>query len=271
MPRRGAGPDWTRGWGNRLWRGYVILFLVYLILPLAVLVLYAFNTSEYLTWPPEGLTLRWFRDALDDSQLLAAVRNSLVIALVTTVFSVITGTALAYGLARFKFRGQSLLETLNVLAIVTYGIVSSVSVLVWFRTLGIPNGLWATVIAHTTFIMPFAVLVVRDRLLNFDVELEEAAMDLGADRLRTLRDVTVPLILPAIAAGAVFCFTISLGEFLLALFVCGNDVTLPVYIYNRMRFSFAPSVNAAATMIVSLPVLAVVLMAVLLRREVKGL
>ncbi len=246
-------------------------YLGYLLLPLVVLVLYAFNTSGYLTWPIKGFTLRWFADAFSDSRLLKATGNSIFIGLVTTFFSTFFGMLLAYGLVRFQFYGKRFLETLNILAIITYGVVSAVSVLLWFHTLGIAGGIWPTIIGHTTFIMPFAVLVIRDRLLNFDPGVEEAAMDLGATPLRTFRDITLPLIMPALLASGLFCFTISLGEFLLAFFLIGNELTLPVYLYGLMRFTFTPAVNAAAVMIVSFPILAVIIAAIFFRREVRSL
>lgn len=250
---------------------YVLVYILYILLPLVVLVLYAFNPSKYLSWPIEGFSLMWFEQAVNNSQLLGALKNSVVIALVTTVFSVIIATLLAYGLVRFKFRGKSVLETINVLAIITYGVVSAVTVKMWFRSLGIPGGIWPTIIGHTTFIMPFAVLPIRDRLLNFDIELEEAAMDLGATRLRTFFDITLPLIVPALLAGALFCFTISLGEFLLSVFLIGNKMTLPVYLYGLMRFTFTPEVFAAATFIVAFPLIAVIVAAIFFRNEVQSL
>lgn len=252
-------------------RLYVGLYLGYLLLPLGILVLYAFNDSEYLIWPPAGFTLKWFAAAFTDSRLLAATRNSVFIGLVSSALSTLVGTLLAYGLVRFRFRGRTALETINLLAIITYGVVSAVSVLLWFRTLGIAGGIWPTIIGHTAFIMPFAVMVVRDRLLNFDRRLEEAAMDLGANPLRTFRDVTLPLILPGVLAAALFCFTISMGEFLLAFFLIGNELTLPVYLYGLMRFTFTPAVNAAAAVIISVPVLAVVAAAVFFRRDIRRL
>jgi spermidine/putrescine transport system permease protein len=261
----------TRSWGDRIFRLYVILYLAYVLAPLFVVVLYAFNTSKYITWPIEGWTLKWFHDAFNDSRLLLALKNSMVIAAATMVLSIIAGTGFAYGLVRYKFRGKSLLETLNVLAIITYGIVCAVAELLWFRTLGIPGGILPTIIVHTTFIFPFGVLVIRDRLLNFDLELEEAAMDLGASRLRTFKDITLPLIAPAMMAAGLFCFTISLGEFLLAFFMIGNELTLPVYLYAKMRFTFTPAVNAAATMIIAFPVVVVILAALFFRREVESL
>jgi len=218
----------------------------------------------------KGLTFHWFRKAFDDSRLLLALKNSIVIALATVFFSTVIGGGLAYGLVRYRFRGKTLLETLNILAIITYGVVSAVSVLLWFRFLGIPGGIWPTIIGHTTFIMPFAVMVIRDRLLNFDVEIEDAAMDLGAKRLRTFWDVTLPLTMPAILAAGLFCFTISLGEFLLAFFLIGHELTLPVYLYSLMRFTFTPAVNAAAVLIISFPTIAVILAAIFFRGEVES-
>jgi spermidine/putrescine transport system permease protein len=264
--------DWlAKDWGDRALRIYYIVFLGYIFLPLAVLVLYAFNTSEYLTWPLKGLTLHWFQKAFDDSRLILALKNSVIIGLVTTFFSVLFGGGLAYGLVRYKFRGKTLLEALNILAIITYGVVSAVSVLLWFRFLGIPGGIWPTILGHTTFITPFAVMVIRDRLRNFDLEMEEAAMDLGATRLRTFWDVTLPLIIPSVLAAALFCFTISLGEFLLSFFLIGHELTLPVYLYSLMRFTFTPAVNAAAVLIISFPILAVIVAAIFFRHEVEGM
>jgi spermidine/putrescine transport system permease protein len=263
MPDTGKKSGFRPGWGEKIFKLYIAIYLGYLLLPLAILVLYAFNSSEYLTWPIKGLTLHWFAQAFSDTRLLVATRNSIFIGLVTTFFSTFFGLLLAYGLVRFRFRGKRLLETLNILAIITYGVVSAVSVLLWFRTLGISGGIWPTIIGHTTFIMPFAVLVIRDRLLNFDLAIEEAAMDLGATHLRTFIDITLP--------AGLFCFTISLGEFLLAYFLIGNELTLPVYLYGLMRFTFTPAVNAAAVLIISFPVLTVIIAAIFFRREVRSL
>jgi spermidine/putrescine transport system permease protein len=257
--------------GERCLQIYVVLFLFYILLPLAVLLLYSFHSSEYLTWPVKELTFHWFKKAFNDSRLIHSLWNSIIIALATTFFSVIIGGGLAYGLVRYKFRGKAVLESLNILAIITYGIVSAVSVLLWFRFLGIPGGIWPTILGHTTFIMPFAVMVIRDRLLNFDIQFEEAAMDLGAGRWRTLREITIPLLMPAILAAGLFCFTISLGEFLLAFFLIGNELTLPVYLYSLMRFTFTPAVNAAAVLIISFPTVAVIVAAIFFRREVESL
>jgi spermidine/putrescine transport system permease protein len=270
-PKKGCGSRLRSGWGRRAIQLYVLIYFIYIILPLFFLVLYAFNTSEYLVWPLEGFTSEWFVDAFTDSRLVSALTNSVIIASATMVFSAIVGTALAYGLVRYRFRGKAALETLNILAIITYGIVVAVALLLWFRTLGIPGGIWPTILGHTVFIFPFAVLVIRDRLLNFDLELEEAAMDLGATQLRTFFDITLPLIAPAILAAGLFCFTISLGEFLLSFFLIGHELTLPVYLYGKMRFGFTPAVNAAATAIVAFPTLVVIIVALFFRREVESI
>jgi spermidine/putrescine transport system permease protein len=261
----------TTGWGDRIFRVYFCIYLFYVLFPLAILILYSFNTSEYLTWPIEGFTLDWFRELLNDSKLLLSLKNSVMIGLATMFFSTVIGGGFAYGMVRYKFRGKAFLETLNILAIITYGVASAVSVLLWFRMLGIHGGIWPTILGHTTFIMPFAVMVIRDRLMNFDRELEEAAMDLGATRGRTFWDVTLPLILPSVMAAGLFCFTISLGEFLLGFFLIGNDLTLPVYLYSLMRFTFTPTVNAAAVLIILFPTVVLIIIAVFFRKEVESL
>jgi spermidine/putrescine transport system permease protein len=117
--------------------------------------------------------------------------------------------------------------------------------------------------------MPFAVMVIRGRLENFDLEMEEAAMNLGATRLRTFWDITLPLIIPSVLAAALFCLTIYLVEFLLAFFLIGHELTLPVYLYSLMRFTFTPAVNAAAVLIILFPTLAVIVAAIFFRREAK--
>jgi len=259
----------VKNWGERGFRIYYILFIGYIFLPLVVLVIYAFNKTEYLIWPMKGLTLHWFYVAFEDSRLLLALKNSIIIGLATTFFSTIFGAGLAYGLVRYKFRGKSILETFNMLAIITYGVVSAISLLLWFRFLGISGGIWPTILGHTTFIMPFAVMVIRDRLMNFDLNMEEAAMDLGATRLRTFWDITLPLIIPSVMAAALFCFTISMGEFLLSFFLIGNELTLPIYLYALMRFTFTPAVNAAAVLIILFPVLTVIIAGIFFRREVE--
>lgn len=250
-------------------RAYVGLFLGYLFLPLIVLVVFAFNTGDRLIWPPQLLSLRWFGEAFSDRRIVDALANSVVIAIATTILSVVIATMTAYGLARYHFRGKRLLETVNLLAIITYGIVSTVALLLWLTALGISGGVVPTIIGHTTFLFPFGVLIVRDRLLNFDMELELASMDLGATRPRTFFQVTLPLIAPSITAAAILIFLASLGEFLLSFFLIGNTSTLPVFLASQMRFALTPTVNAVATVMVVVPIIGVGVAALFLRREVE--
>lgn len=250
-------------------RVYVGLFLGYLFAPLAILVIFAFDTAERPSWPPQGLTLRWFGEAFGNAQLMHALANSLLIGVATTLLSLVVATLTAYGLTRFEFRGKRLLETINLMVIVMYGIVSAVALLLWLSVLGVTGGVWPTIVGHTTFMFPLGVLVIRDRLLNFDEELEYASMDLGASRIGTFLRITLPLITPALFAAALLIFLQSFGEFLLSFFLIGMDTTLPVFLASEMRFGLTPAVNAVATVLIAGPVIAVVIAAIYIRREVE--
>jgi spermidine/putrescine transport system permease protein len=255
-----------RSWGAAALRAYVGLYMLYVLLPIAIIVLYAFNSTRYLIWPPAGLSFQWFEQALSDHRLIDAFTNSMVIAFATMILCTVLGLGFAYGLVRYKFRGKTILETFNLLPIITYGVISGLSLLLLFRTAGLPTGVPATIIGHTVFIMPFAVLMIVARLTDFDTALEDAAMDLGAKPLRTFFDITLPLILPAVMAAALFSFTLSLDEFIIAFFLIGNELTLPVYLFAMMRFSFTPAVNAIATIIIGLSVLLVAMIGVFFKR-----
>ncbi len=161
----------TRSFGGTALKVYTGLYLAYILLPIAIIVLYAFNSTRYLIWPPAGLTLDWFSQAFADRRLIEAFTNSMIIAFATMILSTVFGMGLAYGLVRLQFRGKSLIETLNLLPIITYGVISGLSLLFLFRTLGLPAGVGATIIGHTAFIMPFAVLMIVARLADFDVAL----------------------------------------------------------------------------------------------------
>jgi spermidine/putrescine transport system permease protein len=255
--------------GGRGLRVYVAAFFLYLLLPVAVLMVYAFNDSQLFTWPPEGFTFDWFREAADSRIIKESLTNSFVIAGGVTGLSTLLAVPTAYGLARWRFIGKGVVESLLLLAILTYGVVTAVALLLWFRTLRISGGIWPTIIGHTTFIFPFGVVVIRDRLLNFDLSLEEASFDLGASRKRTFLQITLPLIAPSIIAAMLFMFTLSIGEFILAVFLLGSEPTFPVYLASQMRFGLSPVLNAAATVIILVPFVLTILAFVWLRREIE--
>jgi spermidine/putrescine transport system permease protein len=249
-------------WQDTIYRLYIILVLAFVFLPIIVTIRYAFNTSRYFVWPPTGFTLDWFEKALNNALLMEAFRNSIIIALATTAISTVLGTITAFALARFAFKGKGPMNILVLLPIVTYGIIAAVSLLIFFNTIDFETGLEATILGHTTFLFPFVVVVVTARLLNFDVALEEAAMDLGAGPIRTFFDVTLPLITPAIIAGGLFVFTLSFDDFILSFFLVGNTNTMPTYIFGLIRYFMTPEVNAAATFVIGISMVLAVLIGI---------
>lgn len=246
-------------WSEIIYRLYIAMVLIFIFLPIVVTIRYAFGTARYFVWPPTGFTLDWFDKAFHNSLLIEAFQNSIVIALATTALATVLGTITAFALARIAFKGKNAMGVLVLLPIVTYGIVAAISLLIFFNSIDFERGLWTTIFGHTTFLFPFVVVVVGARLANFDVSLEEASMDLGARPVRTFFDITLPLITPAIIAGALFVFTLSFDDFILSFFLIGNTNTIPTYIFGLIRYFMTPEVNAAATMVIGISMILAIL------------
>ena len=255
----------------RLWLFGVFFFLY---APLLALVAFSFNDSKRnIVW--RGFTLKYYEQLFKNDDLMLAFGNSLTIALITTVISVVLGALAAVMLWRFRFKLKPVVEGALSLPIVVPEICMGVAMLVFFaRVLPWPNDLpWplslgAIIIAHVSFCFPFVTMVVRARLASFNKEQEEAARDLGASDWQAFRDVLIPHMRPALIAGALLSFTLSLDDFVITFFTSGpNTVTFPVKVYSMVRFSVTPEVNAASTMLI---VLTVVLMALMMLGQKKA-
>ena len=258
-PAMGTAPlDYLARWPLRLWLALVALFLY---APLATLIAFSFNESRRnIIWT--GFTLDWYAQVFNDSSLLEAFTNSLTIAALSTVASVVLGALVAVACWRFRFPLKPSFEGALALPIVVPEICMGVAMLVFFsRVLPWPSDLpWpldlgAIVIAHISFSFPFVAVIVRARLASFNHELEEAAKDLGASEWRAFFDVLVPHMRPALIAGALLAFTLSLDDFVITFFTAGPDtITFPVKVYSMVRFSVTPEVNAASTLLIVLTV-----------------
>lgn len=267
--------DYARRWPLKLWMGLVLLFLY---APLAVLVVMSFNDSRRTTvW--QGFTLDWYAKVFQDSELIQALVNSLTIAAACTAISLVLGTAAAIALWRFRFPARGAVDGAFTLPIVAPEICMGVAMLIFFaRVLPWPAGLpWplslgAIIISHVSFSFPFVAVVVRSRLASFDRAQEEAARDLGAGPWRALLDVVVPHLKPALLAGALLAFTLSLDDFVITFFTSGPDtVTFPVKVYSMVRFSVTPKVNAISTLLLLVTVvLTFVALRVQARMEAEG-
>lgn len=233
--------------------------LVYLFLyaPIIVLVILSFNSSRFSTvW--QGFSWRWYELAWRDTELIASLRMSLIIALATTLIATVIGTAAALALARYQFKFKQFAEAMVYLPVIIPEIVIGFSVAGLFGLLGVSFGISTVVAAHVAFAISYVVFVVRARVSSFDPRLEEAAMDLGATPLQTFLRVTLPIILPGIVSAALLVFTISLDDFVITSFVAGpGAATLPVKIYSMVKTGVTPEINAISTILLVVTVLLV--------------
>jgi spermidine/putrescine transport system permease protein len=240
--------------GQRAFRltltAWTALVLAFLYLPIAVLAVYSFNSSRLnIVW--EGFTWRWYGDVWANEPLMRAARNSLVIAVVTTAFAVVLGTLGAWVLHRYRFRGQRVLQTLVSAPIAMPEIIMGISLLVLFATVSLPLGFTTVIIAHVTFCFPFVLLAVQARLARLDPALEEAALDLGASPLRAFWLVIVPCLRPAILAGALMAFTLSMDEVIVTYFTASPaSTTLPLRIFGMAKVGLNPMLNALSTVFI---------------------
>ncbi|HLH00751.1 MAG TPA: ABC transporter permease [Bryobacteraceae bacterium] len=229
---------------------YALAAYLFLHLPLLILAVFSFNQSRFTLW--EGFSLRWYAAAVRDSQLMQGAWNSLVIAVVATGLATVIGTLCAYGLWK---RNAPLLTGSLYLSLVTPEIVTGISLLAFyewmFRFLRVQLGMHTVILAHVSFSIAFVVIVVMARLRNVDAQLEEAALDLGANEWQAFRYVTLPVILPGVIAAALLAFTVSFDDYVITSLVSGvNSETLPMVIYAIARRGVNPVVNAISAMIV---------------------
>lgn len=227
---------------------------VFLYAPIAILALYSFNRSR-LTASWGGFTLDWYRRLLADELILRAVKNSLVVAAITTVVATVAGTMVALALARFRFRGRGATQAALYLPVIVPEVVVGAALLTFYGVARLRLSLATVVLAHVAFCISYVALVVRARLAGFDRSLEEAAADLGAGPWETFRRVTLPLLLPGVAAGALLVFTVSLDDYVVTSFVAGvGSTTLPLQIYSMLKVGVTPEVNAVSTLLLVLTV-----------------
>lgn len=244
--------------------------------PILSLIVYSFNDSKLVTvWG--GWTTKWYSELLNNQQILDAAWLSIKIATLSASFAVILGTLAALALIKFKrFRGRNSLSLMLTAPLVMPEVILGLSLLLLFvsmeELLGWPDGRGQTtiIIAHMTFAMAYVAVVVRSRLAHFDFSLEEAAMDLGAPPVKVFFTITLPLIAPALVAGWLLAFTLSLDDLVVASFVSGpGATTLPMVVYSSVRLGVTPEINALATIIVGLVSIAVLIAGVVLFKQEK--
>ncbi|MGH4141092.1 extracellular solute-binding protein [Clostridium sp.] len=234
---------------------YLLLIFMFLYIPIMVLITFSFNQSKLnVVWT--GFTFKWYQSLLHNAGILEAVKNSFIIAIISTILSVIIGTLAAIGMYRYKFRGKRIVDAILYVPLVIPEIVMGISLLVFFSIVKIPLGKVSLIIAHVTFSIAYVVAVVKTRLDGFDKSVEEVAMDLGATPLKTFFYVTHPIIMPGVIAGGLLAFTLSLDDVIISFFVAGpGSVTLPLKVFSMVKFGVTPEINALSTLIILLTVI----------------
>ena len=246
---------------------YAAFALIYLLAPIAVIVLFSFNdpASRFnFTW--QGFTLENWKDPFGVPGLREALVNSLEIAALSTVIATALGTMMALALVRYHFRGRGATNLFIFLPLASPEIVLGASLLSLFIAIGYSTGFTTILIAHVMFNISFVVVTVRSRLIGFDRSLEEAAQDLGANGLQTFMRITLPLIAPGVLAAALLAFALSVDDFVITSFNSGSTVTFPLFVWGAARVAIPPQVNIIATMIF-FGTLALMLLTVLQQRR----
>ncbi|MEI7744448.1 MAG: ABC transporter permease [Chloroflexota bacterium] len=231
-------------------RAFGCAVMGFLYIPIFFLVLFSFEDSKTVGFPIPGFSLRWYQAVLDNQALQDAVRNSLLVAALVAILATIIGTMAAFPLVRGNLRFPSVIRIFVTLPIMLPGILLGVALVTFLAgQLHVRLSLLTVIAGHLVFTTPYVVLIVASRLQGFPRALEWAAADLGASPARTLRHIILPLIAPAIMAGALISVTISLDEFIVTFFTIGSQLTLPIYIYTQIKFGVTPEVNAVATLL----------------------
>jgi len=243
---------------DRILAGWTALVIAFLYLPIGVLVLYSFNRSRLnIVW--EGFTLKWYGALWDNRPLLTALQNSLLIAGITTAVSVVIGTVGAWLMYRYRFAGHRIIHALISAPIIMPEIIIGISLLSFFSAVAMPLGFTTVIISHVTFCFPFVLIAVQARLQGLDPALEEAALDLGASPVQAFWHVILPSLRPAIIAGGLMAFTLSLDELIVTFFTASaRSATLPLKIYGMAKVGLNPMLNALSTLLVLVTVAAVV-------------
>ncbi len=238
------------GLGSRLVLSYLALVLFFLYLPVAVMIVMAFNRSP-LYEMPLTFDLVWFKALAANDRLLGASLNSVLIAIANTIVATALGTMAALAFARYRFRGRTLLRLLLFPPITIPWLIIGTSMLVLFFWIGIGRGLHAILLGHVALSLPYVIVVIGARLQSFGVALEEAAATLGASPWQVFWRVSVPVMLPGVVAATLFAFAVSFDQFVISYFLAPPGVsTLPVEIYSAIRKGFTPEINAISTIII---------------------
>ncbi|QLQ93211.1 MULTISPECIES: spermidine/putrescine ABC transporter permease PotC [Providencia] len=245
--------------GRTLRGGFMAIIYAYLYIPIIILIINSFNESRFgIQW--QGFSTKWYELLSNNDSLLEAAGHSLTMAILSATFATVIGTLTAVALFRYRFRGKPFVGGMLFVVVMSPDIVMAISLLVLFMILGVSLGFWSLLFSHITFCLPFVVVTVYARLKDFDVKMLEAARDLGAGEFTILRKIILPLALPAVVAGWLLSFTLSMDDVVVSSFVTGPSYEiLPLKIYSMVKVGVSPEVNALATVLLIMSLLLVCL------------
>lgn len=267
-PPKPLTPKRKRGWGRLVLPTYTALVILYLMFPIFVMIVFGFNKSTGRVnskWL--GFTLQWYRELFTIPALTDAIKNSLIVATISTVIATILGTMVGLALGRYRFRGRQVSSFVLFLNIAAPEVVLGAALLALFVTLRSHLGLPTIIASHVMFNIAYVAVVVRARVTGFDRSMEDAAQDLFADPWTTFRKVTFPLIFPAVLSGALLAFALSIDDFVITQFVAGPSTTFPLWVFGAARIGIPPQVNVLGTLIFMGGVLFAIANAVNARRK----
>lgn len=238
---------------------YLAVIFVMMYLPILLVIIYSFNQSKISSvW--DGFSLKWYRELFADKSMFTALINSIILAFSSSVLAAIIGTLGAIGMSKTNFKANGIIGYISTLPIMIPEIILGMVFLVFFSLIGIPFGMTSLILAHTTFCVPYVFMLVKARLVETDKSYVEAARDLGASEIRAFKDITIPLISPAILSGMLLSFAMSFDDVIISIFVTGASTnTLPIKIYTQLKTGVSPKINALCTLMFIATVLIVVL------------
>ncbi len=251
LPNRYFPKRVTSRLGRICYTGFVITLYILLLAPLLIVVVMSFNSALYLSFPPKGFSLRWYKRFFSDPIYLSATGISLIVGGVSTVFATIFGTMAAYVLQRYWPPFRHFLNAFILSPLLLPGVVMGLALLYTLANLGLQRSITGVILGHTLYVLPFVVIIVSSALQHCERQMEEVAMSLGASEWYAFRTITFPLILPGIISGALFAFIMSLDEFIITALLGGGQITtLPIRIFSSLRFAVDPTIAAVSTFFV---------------------
>lgn len=254
---------------KKLQRLYLYLILLFLYAPIIVLIIYSFNESKYRVWT--GFSFKWYIELFQDSQIMAALSNTLIVAVVAAILSTIIGTMSAIGINSLKKWQKTTILDINMLPVLNPDIVTGIALMLLFYIVKIPTGIITLILSHMAFCIPYVILSVLPKLKQADNKTYEAALDLGATPALATLKVTIPEIMPGVITGFLMAFTLSIDDFIVSYFTTGPGVeNLSILIYNAAKKGVSPSINALSALMFAVIMLLLIIINIRTNKAVKN-